>query len=456
MSEEANKPDTSKQTKESKKKESKMDYVNGNLEEYEIKTLLQDIETSGYDVEDINLDILSKKNPEYYGTARNEKYRIRRQLISSKLQDLKRKTSSKYLMYVKGYSVTPSPFTVENAANAATAATPTPKKKQRVTPPPEVDDDTEMADMFHSFGINDSNSFENSEAFPPPPPRSFTPPRIPKHVKSPPMSSFGTTKLKSPDHTPSRSSMPTSRTATSSVSHFTMHSHSDPVVFGSYEKPWKIDIVPGFSGRYINNIWIYEETKQVKDGQKKHSYSGYLFMTKVDPPDVTLHSCFVADTEYIELLYSNNIITWQEKSCCFVVFRGPMVEAFDRVGLDGIIQHQWISEESKEKAQMVHANIKPGVDSDESPGPSWVYTVAKVPPEHNLDNRVFSDHDHNVSPYESMPNRAKVAELANEEVLAFHIQWRVAIKGTEQLMDETKKMSLAERMKKRRDQHKNP
>jgi hypothetical protein len=54
-----------------------------------------------------------------------------------------------------------------------------------------------------------------------------------------------------------------------------------------------------------------------------------------------------------------------------------------------------------------------------------------------------------------MPNKTQVAALANEEVLAFHIQWRIALAGTETLTDETQGMTLAERMKKRRAQHKN-
>ena len=59
-----------------------------------------------------------------------------------------------------------------------------------------------------------------------------------------------------------------------------------------------------------------------------------------------------------------------------------------------------------------------------------------------------------VALYESMPKKCKVPELDNEEVLSFHIMWRVTLKGTETLMDETQKMSLTECMKKHREQHK--
>ena len=136
----------------------------------------------------------------------------------------------------------------------------------------------------------------------------------------------------------------------------------------------------------------------------------------------------------------------------FVVFRGPLVEAFDRVGRKGIIEHQWVAKESKELASKLHANIKPPNENDNNPGPSWCYTVLAVPFGYKLDNRVFSNHDYDVTPHDSTPERTFVDDLG-EEVLSFHIMWRIALKGTEELLDDEDKVSLKDRIKARRTQN---
>lgn len=284
-----------KETKETKKAEKELAYP---FENWEIKTILQDIETSGYALEDVDLEVLTNHgNADYYGTARNPKYSDRRAAISQKIQDFKRRTPERWLAWVKGWGVTPSKFSVENAAAAKPKI---PKKKQ--------DDDEPMEDIndkFNSFGVKDNDSFGfTSHEEPASPPTTsvgyltLTPPR-----------NFGT-KLKSPDLTPPRSvqykyqganAATAATAAASTLSYFTADQEPNKP-FGSYERPWKFDIIPGFSGRYMNDVWIYEEAKQVKspkDGTQKLSYSGYLFKLQVNPPDVALYSCFLADEEYV-------------------------------------------------------------------------------------------------------------------------------------------------------------
>jgi hypothetical protein len=112
---------------------------------------------------------------------------------------------------------------------------------------------------FNSMGFNDADSVGHGKSTPPP---TLTPPR-PKNMGF--MGAFGS--YKSPDKTPPRS-VQYSTTAASSLSCPTFDSELQPKVLGSYEFPWKADIVPGFSGRYVNGLWIYEEAKQVKDGNK--------------------------------------------------------------------------------------------------------------------------------------------------------------------------------------------
>ena len=405
------------------------------LEEWEVKTLVQDIETSGHELEDIDLDKLTTKNPDFYGAPRNPKFRDRRLAVSTKVQELKRKSALSYLKLVRSFGVNPSKFTVENAQKTMKEM-----KKQK---------EVELA--MEELNVNDDDDDDDDDDFIPPkaPPRMVanTPPRS---ILSPGLSKY----IKKPD----AATYYSGATVGSSTSCLIDDHTGGP--FGSYERPWKFDIIPGLSCKYINNIWLYEETKQVKEvmtggqnGKKKHSYSGYLFARQVDPPDVTLHSCFIADEGYVHTLIDTGIITMSESSSQFVVFRGPAVDAFDCVGKGELISHQWISTESKETAKTIHTNIKPATEGDIYPGPSWSYTIGKIPEGYILDNRVWSDHDSIVAPYESMPEKTKVKALGNEEVLAFHVQWRIALKGTEMLMDDNEKMSLAERMKKRRAQH---
>lgn len=406
------------------------------LEDWEIKTLVQDVEQSGVDVDDVTLEILeqSANNPDYYGTQRNAKYKSRRQAISHKLQDFKRRTPQSWLKFVKGNQVKPSKFTVENAISA----------EQQSKKDMDYVDST-----FNNLGIDDSDSFGFETQAPTPLPSVTTPPRSKSNSYG--VRGFGA--AKSPDRP--LTTPPKSIHSIASITATTFSSSSAPaIVYGSYEYPWKCDIVPGHSGRYINNLWIYEEPKQVKPGDKKYCYQGYLFTKKVDAPDIALYSAFVADGDYKEMLHHNGIIAAADKDCGLVVVRAPYIEAFDRVGKNGLIPHQWISQESQETVQIAHTNIKVANETDESPGPSWCYTVAKLPEGYTLDNRVFSDHNYNISPFESMPEKVKIAALGNEEVLSFHMMWRVALANTEMLMDETEKMSLAERIKKKREAHK--
>jgi len=413
------------------------------LEDWEIKSLVQDVEQSGYDVDDVSLEKLeeSANNPDYYGTQRNTKFKTRRQAISHKLQDFKRRTPQSWLKFVIAYGVTPSKFSIENA-----------KAAERENKKDKKDMDY-VESSFSNLGIDDSASFGFDTQAPPPPLKNPPPVKTPPRPKANCFGVGGFGTAKSPDR--SLTPPPKSIYSNASITATSYSSSAEPsIVYGSYEYPWKCDVVQGYSGRYINNLWIYEEPKQVKPGDKKYCYQGYLFTKKVDAPDIALYSAFVADGDYKEMLHHNGVIQDADKDCALVVVRGPYIKSFDRVGKNGVIPHQWISKESQETVQTAHTNIKVANETDESPGPSWCYTVAKLPEGYTVDNRVFSDHNYNISPFESMPEKAKVAALGNEEVLSFHMMWRVALANTEMLMDENEKLSLAERMKKKREAHK--
>ena len=133
------------------------------LEDWEIKTLIQDIEQSGFDLDDVTLELLeqSANNPDYYGTQRNPKFKARRQAILHKLQDFKRRTPQSWLKFVKGNQVMPSKFTVENAKAAERD-----NKK----------DTDYIASSFNNLGIDDGDSFGFETQAPRPPPSSKTTP----------------------------------------------------------------------------------------------------------------------------------------------------------------------------------------------------------------------------------------------------------------------------------------
>lgn len=403
------------------------------LNEYEVKTVIEDIESSGFSIDEVSLEKLEAKNPDYYGTKGNPKYKSRRTAVSGKIQDFKRRTPASYLKLVRGYGVEPSKFTVENGEISEKGY----EKKDEETSVP-MDN---LATQFKSISVDDHSTVPTVPVVP-----TLTPPRM--GMKSPvlnPKKAYAMT-----DVSPMPSVYAISTTAS-------IGSHaSAPFVTGTYERPVLIEVVPNFSGRYANGIWIYEEPKQVKQGKKRFMYQGYLFQMKVDAPDTYLYSASVADDPYIDMLLRNDVISESDVSCQFVIFRGPYVESFDRVGKGGVISHMWPADECKEVAKTTHTNIAVPSETDHSPGPSWYYTVAKFPGGYKFDNRVFSDHDFTMTPFESMPNKAKVPTLGNEEVLSFHVMWRVALKGTETLMEEDEQMSLMDRMaKKRREQNKN-
>lgn len=412
------------------------------LKEFEIKTILEDIERSGLPLDEVFLPKLSELNESFYGKANVAKFKVRREKVSNKLIDFKRRSSPSYLKLVRSYGVVPSNFTLEAAQYVEQA-------KAKRAPAPSVDDITSGLKGMRMNDFQD-NGFGNG--FKSTAPGSTAPgstiPSIPS-IATPPCSSFKIVKSP-PALTPPRS---ITLSLTGSARSQTL------TPFGSYFFPDTIEVLSDFSGRYKNNIWIFEEPKMVKypvdPKGKKYKYLGYLLKRKVDPPDVALYSATIPTQEYLGHLVANGMIQANNIDRQYVLFRGPYVEACDRVGKNGLINIMFPADESKEAVQTAHASIKVASEDDDHPGPSWYYTLACFPPGIVFDNRVFSDHDSHINPFESMPNKVGVPALSNEEVLAFHCMWRVAIKGTGTLMDQDEKLGLAERMKKRREAYGN-
>ena len=433
------------------------------LKDWEIKTLLQDIESSGVPLQDVTLETLSPLNQDYYGTARHTKYKVRRAAVSYKLQDLKRRSATSYLKFVRSYGVAPSQSTVDAAAIAPAAVAPA--AVAPVAAPPPIDDPMAgFSEQFDNLNMDDSNSYVMAPPVAHNNPSVTTPPR---RLMSPQPAMFDQY-IKSPNHppslpTPPRSlQLPTVASVDSSSYAPTLGSRtwigcrtSNPSTpAGSFDNPWIFNLVPGFSGRYMNNIWCYEQDNQVcvKDN-KKHGYGGFLFKKKIDPPDVALHSCFIAHPTHVERLCANGAIHEDEKNCNeFIVFCSPYIEACDRVGRGGIINHQWVDPTCKDTVKKVHAKIKRCNPKDDQSGPSWCYTVAKLNNGTRLENRVHSDHDYDVAPYESCPEKTYCDDIG-EDVTSFHVMWRIAWKGTEELLDEAEEISLKERIKARREQN---
>ena len=490
------------------------------LEEWEVKTLLEDIERSGKPLEDVYLPQLSLLNPKFYGTKAAPKFQALRDLISNKLTDLKRRTSTSYLKFVLGYGVIPSQFTtraaqlVEEATQACIArqqqqqqeqlvaqqqpvaqppATQPPAQPPATLPPPTLPPPTQplthhqqpVADLTSQFrraSVNDADFsfvYEPPHVATPPPPHvnapiryhssgyaspEFSPPR--RHLVGDPgylpefgpdLGSYGhnNVKVAPGGMTPPRNIVvPSVATVASTNSGSTTGKHKP----GSYYNPDISRILVDFSGRYGNNIWVYEEPKMVKlmrkkdSVGKKYSYSGYLIKRKTNLPDVYVNDIEIASEAYINDLSKHGLIDDDEKANCqFLIHRCPYVDSCDRAGKGSIIPIMFPSVESKEAVTKAHAALKNPIPGDTSPSPSWYYSVLIFPHGVVFDNRIFSDHDTTLSLFESTPEKVKVASLGHEEVVVFHTMWRVAIKGSEALMDEEETLDLQERIKRRRE-----
>ena len=174
-------------------------------------------------------------------------------------------------------------------------------------------------------------------------------------------------------------------------------------------------------------------------------------MRKVDPVDAFLHTAVLPNEDYLHALILNGIINDDDVTNSeFILFRGPYVESGDRVGKRSLVDVMFPAAECRVVVQTAHAKVNLPVEGDDSPGPSWHYTLAIFPKGIVFDNRVFSEHDEVINRFKSMPDKKKVKELDDEKVLIFHDMWRIAIKGTATLLEEEEKVSLVERMRKRR------
>lgn len=130
-----------------------------------------------------------------------------------------------------------------------------------------------------------------------------------------------------------------------------------------------------------------------------------------------------------------------------ILFKSPSVELGSRIGAQQKNNVQFPSADSKKAVAEAQIGL---VATEANPdGPYWYYTLAVFPRGIILDNRIMADNDKEVAKSESMPDAYKDDE-ADENVIQWHSQWLIAIKGSGKKENTEQKESLKDRKQKAR------
>ena len=161
--------------------------------------------------------------------------------------------------------------------------------------------------------------------------------------------------------------------------------------------------------------------------------------------DVNKYSASLPETVYLNQLVDKEIISDFEAECSCILFKSPSIEAGDRVGRSALVDVLFPCPKTYAAVEAHHANIRKETDRR-----FYYYTLAIFPPDISFDNRVFSDGESLIDPFESMAESVRDKDI-DETVTHWHAMWRIAISSTGMLKEEEEEDTIKDRKKKRRE-----
>ena len=420
---------------------------------WRLKTLLEDIESTGYDFENINLTVLSILKPGTYGARGIYSEKSKRDKLSNRLSDLKKvhkRGIANWEQYIRSKGVFPGASTIRRLkeetekkkakAEKGTSSGKGKKQESQSTEQKAADssDDDEYLPEASSPEPPLSISFATKRKATNPPPtmstRSKTPPRPP--------SSLSLTPSRLP--TPLRTSTKMESGATSIADITGLVSgvslEASQYCPGSYDSPSVVRFNGKFQGSYDNGYQIFFQPDMVKSTET--SFQGYLIYKKCDPGDLMKNTASIPPMEYLLSLLSMDVIREQDLEGDCILFKKPRIESGDKVGNGGIADVMWPTEEDLKLVKSEHSTIDTEIKD------FYFYTLVFFEGV-KFDNRIMSEHDSELHRHLSMPATVKDKSV-DEEVVIWHAIWRVAIKGTGKQTDTAAVQTVADMKKKMR------
>ena len=374
-----------------------------------LKQILQDIEESSYDLDDINLQYLTEVNPRFYGPERNgtEEDKAKRRKISNKLTDLKRmrrNSAIRYRDHVIENGVTPSARTIAHAKadqDALSGSFARMSMQQRPTPPPNTPP---------RHGL----SFAAS------PPRSTGMP-----------SPFGTTPFLVPSVPSTVYSMDASST-TSSVLPSDISSFGEMAeaqLQGMLYKPNVIPVDLDNFERHLNGYYVNLINDQPVGGNE---CVAVMVWKQFNAPDIQANEATLPSGEYLTIVSSLGNYAYPLHRQCMLI-KYPSIPFGDKHDEDGPNKIQFPDDACGQAVMSAQGNL------DQSR--AFKYDLLVFPENVFFDNRVLSNDDSIVNADHSLPNSFKDPDI-EDHVLFWHSFWRVAIKGTTRKTKTQKRMSI--------------
>lgn len=400
-----------------------------------MKQLLQDVEQSGIDPRIITLEDLTLLNKSFYGSKKSEaaEAKEKRRKLSLNLSNIKRIVKQS----IKAYNG----ILLKNRVEAGPITKSLLKCEEEGKAIPEPTENVDLSQFMAALGIIDMD-IEEEETGAVDGKANTTPPR-PTTLANPSMNS---PLFRSPPayhhSTPPRTVFADdSGFGTSSVASYQHSMELSLEPKGTEKKPEVFSFNPSFPGRYTNAYHVFQPPEME---HKKISYRGVVIAKKVDPSDILEYSAAIPSQDYMADLLARGVLTSEQASMPAILFKGPTVEAGDKVGVAAVVDIKFPCPQTQKAVSKHHAKVT----KEDSPY-FWTYTLGLFDLGGDVfDNRIFSDNDTIVETFESVPKPVEVID--GDKTMHWHIFWRVAIKASGEELLAEKKESFHDYVKRRR------
>lgn len=383
----------------------------------DLKQLLQDVEASTYDLEEITLEYLTNVNPRFYGPSHNgtEEQKASRRKVTQALTNLKRMrrgSPAKYQAYLIANGVSPGPRTVALVQSASGFSA------------GQADGSKDLPENFGYMSLKESPQIQ-------PPPR--TPPRTPPR--------FPTTQVRAPYYSPGYSpGIPTSalvptvpdldELSGSFASGLLDTNITETQLLGMLYKPNIILADLNHFERHPNGYKVNVVSSQTVG---VYECKSIMIWKQYDAPDIMSAEASIATQDYLSTLASLGNFPYENREC--VLVKSPAIEFGNQCEEGSRHTIHFPNDACKQAVMTAQGNL------DEARRTN--HDLFVFPEEIGFDNRVFSDDDFAIKVVRSMPDSYKEDEV-DDKLLIWHNFWNIAIKGTAHKKMKAKKKSIKE------------
>ena len=387
----------------------------------DLKQVLQDVEGSTYDLEDITLEHLTNLNSRFYGPSHNgtDEQKARRRKVTQTLTNLKRMrrgSAKKFYDHLLANGVVPSARTTSLVES----------EKKRV----------------EGKGCGQDFLYERKPVLTPPrtPPRplglaptALYSPDIHQshypdsyHAPSPPLPPIASLTL-GPDLDNTRSSTPSVAPSLGSTFEGNI---TEAQLLGMLYKP---NIIPVDLYNFERHVNGYKVNIIPNKTIENYECQAIMIWKQYSPHDIMAVEATIATDQYLSIVSGLGNYPYSNHQC--VLIKSPSIGSGDKCEEGSPFEIDFPDADCKQAVMMAQANVPEARQFN--------HDLLVFPENIGLDNRVISNDDFNIQVVRSMPDSYKDKEV-DDHLLIWHNFWIIAVKGTAHKKIKTKKLSIKE------------